>query len=237
MSSFQSPPTAEYAVTTPLAAPFSATAAQPNVERYRAIADSSFDLICELDSEGRFVYISPAFGISTGLDAATALGASFFDRVPAEERTVLIAEYTATLAGLRAGRAEHRFELDDGDSRWFESALRGIGAGEERRVVVVAREISARWRHQTELETLISLAKDIHSQHELADITLAIWQHLRALLPATALLLVLPGDERGDSLDVVGQTAQGALAQTIARQTAPDCPLWQALEREGSLAR
>ena len=208
------------------------TWAQSNAERYRAIADSSFDLICELDSEGRFVYLSPAFGLSTGLDAALSQGASFFDSVPADDRSALIAQYTAALAGTRVGRIEHRFELDNGDFHWFESALRGIGAGEDRHVVVVSREITARQRHQVELETLISLAKGIHSKSDLADITLSIWQHLRALLPASALLIVLPGDGLDDSLSVVGQTVEGAFEQNITRADAPTCPLWPALERE-----
>lgn len=210
----------------------SGASGQSNAERYRAIADSSFDLICELDAEGRFVYVSPSFGVSTGLDVATLEGESFFDKVPGEERAALIVEYTASLAGTRVGRAEHRFELSGGDFHWFESVLRGIGAGDERRVVVVSREITARQRHQVELETLISLAKSIHSKNELGAIVSAIWGHLSPLLPVRALLLVLPGAERGAALSVVGHAAEGALRYVIAREESPDCPLWEALEHE-----
>ncbi len=203
-----------------------------SAERYRAIADSSFDLICELDNEGQFVHISPSFGVSTGLDVALLEGTVLFDRVPEDERAALIVEYTAALAGTRVGRAEHRFELGNGDFHWFESALRGIGAGDERRVVVVSREITARQRHQVELETLISLAKGIHSKNELSDIVREVWMHLNPLLPATALLIILPGAMRREGLDVVGETANGTFRQRISREEAPDCPLWQALERE-----
>ena len=214
-----------------LMAPASSSAsAQANAERYRAIADSSFDLICELDSEGQFVYISPSFGVSTGLDVTTLEGASFFSCVPPADRAGLITEYTAALAGTRVGRAEHRFGLGESDFHWFESALRGIGAGEERRVVVVSREITARQRHQVELETLISLAKSIHSKNDLSAIVASVWQHLSPLLPATALLIILPGADRETSLKVVGETAQGAFEQVITRAEAPDCPLWEALE-------
>ena len=242
MASFKNSQPAPHAATAPPASTSLANltpataiapvAAQANAERYRAIADSSFDLICELDCEGRFVYISPAFGIATGLDAPTLQGASFFDNVPAEDWAALIAEYTAALAGTRAGCIEHRFEVGNGDYHWFESALRGIGAGQERRVVIVSREITARQRYQAELETLIALSKDIHSHYELSEITRAIWQHLRPLLPVTALLLILPGDGHGDRLNVVGQTGDGTFQQTIRRESAPACPLWQALERE-----
>ena len=222
-------PQSACALATPPPAPASAVA---NAERYRAIADSSFDLICELDAEGQFVYISPSFGVSTGLDVTALEGTSFFDNVPAHDKQALITEYTAALVGTRVGRAEHRFGLGNGDFHWFESALRGIGAGEARRVVVVSREITARQRHQVELETLISLAKAIHSKNELGAIVRAIWEHLSPLLPATALLLMLPVASRDDDLNVVGQTAEGALQQLITRREAPDCPLWNALEME-----
>lgn len=217
-------------VTAPAILPAAAT--QANAERYRAIADSSFDLVCELDSEGQFVYVSPAFGVSTGLDVTALQGAVLFDHVPEEDRAALITEYTAALAGTRVGRAEHRFALGNGEYHWFESALRGIGAGEERRVVVVSREITARQRHQIELETLISLAKGIHSKNELSDIVREVWTHLSPLLPATALLIILPGAERSHALDVVGETAEGAFRQRLARAEHSACPLWKALERE-----
>ena len=210
----------------------SATSATSSAERYRAIADSSFDLICELDAEGRFVYASPSFGVTMGLEAATLQNTSLFDRVPAEERGALIAEYTAALAGTRVGRVEHRFEHGNGNLAWFESALRGIGARAERRVVVVSREITARWRHQVELETLISLAKRIHSKNQLSAIAREIWEHLRPLLPATAMLLILPGADRDADLHVVGETENGSFEQLIKRDDAPDCPLWTALERD-----
>ena len=210
----------------------SAASATSSAERYRAIADSSFDLICELDAEGRFVYASPSFGVTTGLDAATLEGSSLFDRVPAEDRGALIAEYTAALAGTRVGRVEHRFEHGNGNLAWFESALRGIGAHAERRVVVVSREITARWRHQVELETLISLAKRIHSKNQLSAIAREIWEHLRPLLPATAMLLILPGADRDADLHVVGETESGSFEQLLRRGDAPACPLWTALERD-----
>ncbi len=207
-------------------------ATQASAERYRAIADSSFDLICELDSEGQFVYISPSFGVSTGLDVAGLEGTALFDHVPGEERAALIVEYTAALAGTRVGRAEHRFALGNGDFHWFESALRGIGAGDERRVVVVSREITARQRHQVELETLISLAKGIHAKGELDDIVGEVWAHLSPLLPATALLIILPGTRRDQSLEIVGETKNGSFRHTITRAQAPECPLWEALEHQ-----
>ena len=215
-----------------MVSPAASPVAQTNAERYRAIADSSFDLICELDAEGRFAYISPSFGGSTGLDVTALQHASFFDSVPSDDRATLITEYTAALAGTRVGRAEHRFALGNGDFHWFESVLRGIGAGEERRVVVVSREITARQRHQVELETLIALAKSIHSKNELSAIVGAVWEHLSPLLPATALIIIMPGDGRDENLEVVGQTAQGPLRQPLNRDAAPACPLWEALERD-----
>ena len=212
--------------------------AQASAERYRAIADSSFDLICELDAEGCFSYVSPSFGVTTGHDPGALEGTSLFDRVPDGDKETLVAEYTAALAGTRVGRVEHRFEHCNGDFYWFESALRGIGARDERRVVVVSREITARQRHQVELETLISLAKRVHSKNELPTIAREIWNHLHPLLPATALILALPAPRNSGNqsatdaeLHVVGETPDGSIEQFLGRAQAPDCPLWKALER------
>ncbi|RYX86714.1 EAL domain-containing protein [bacterium] len=197
-----------------------------STERLRAIADSSFDLICELDSEGRFTYQSPTFAATTGsgLSAKT----SVFDFVPTEDRARLIAEYTAALAGTRIGRNEHRLQCVDGDQRWFESALRGIGTGATRRVVMVSREITARQRHQLELESLISLSKTVHLQNDFSSIAHVTWQQMLPLLPVTALLLAWRNG--GEELHIAGETKEGAFTTTISPNSHPDCPLWGVLK-------
>jgi diguanylate cyclase (GGDEF)-like protein/PAS domain S-box-containing protein len=201
---------------------------QASAERYRAIADSSFDLICELDAEGQFVYLSPSFGTTTGLELGQLVGSSFFERVHPEDNSSLVTEFTAALSGGRIGRAEHRLRHADGSWRWFESALRGIGIGPERRVVMISREITARQRHQLELETLISLSKDVHVQNDLAGICSAIWNHLHPLLPATGLTLVWRDNEQAQSIDVYGQTHSGTFQSTLNQDAGASCSLWNA---------
>ncbi len=207
---------------------FAPEADAASTERLRAIADSSFDLICELDSEGRFTYQSSSFSATTGGGVT-----SVFDCVPDGERPLLIAEYTAALAGTRIGRAKHQLLSLDGDQRWFESALRGIGSSDNRRVVMVSREITARQRHQLELESLISLSKTVHLQSDFASIARVTWTQMRPLLPVTALLLGWKNG--GGALHVVGQTAGGALEATLAPDADPTCPLWKTLNTRATL--
>jgi len=196
-----------------------------SVERYRAIADSGFDLICELDAEGRFTFLSPSFSSTVGFDTSTALATSLFAIVPGEdERARLIAEYTAALSGARVGRTQHRLRSLDGDDRWFESALRGTGKGRGRRVVMVSREVTARQRHQLELETLIALARAVHSQTDLASIARVTWTAMRPLLPVTALLLAWKNG--GGALHVAGETEGGALELEYPAGSSPANPLW-----------
>ncbi len=202
---------------------------QASADRYRAIADSSFDLICELDAEGQLVYLSPSFGATTGLEGGELVGSSIFGRVHPDDQPLLIAEYTAALSGTRIGRAKHRLHHANGAWHWFESALRGIGSGEERRVVMVSREITARQRHQLELETLISLAKNVHVQSDLPGICSVIWNHLHPLLPVTALLLAWRDPSHPpETLEVHGQTFSATVQQVLTRDSHPDCPIWQA---------
>lgn len=195
-------------------------------ERLRAIADSSFDLICELDSEGRFTYQSPSFVTVAGTD--TIAVSTLFECVPSEDRSRLIAEYTAALAGTRLGQAEHRLLTTDGTDRWFESALRGIGASSSRRVVMVSREITARQRHQLELEALIALSKTVHLQGDYASIARVTWNQMRSLLPMTALLLTWRNG--GGLLHVAGQTENEIIDETISPDLHSSCPLWDVLK-------
>ncbi|RYG69653.1 diguanylate cyclase, partial [bacterium] len=203
---------------------------QASAERYRAIADSSFDLICELDAEGQFVYLSPSFGTTTGLELGQLSGTPFFERVHPEDHQQLIAEFTAALSGGRVGRAEHRLRHADNSWRWFESALRGIGVGADRRVVMVSREITARQRHQLELETLISLSKNVHAQSDLPGICNAIWEHLHPLLPATGLILSWRAFDSSSTIETYGQTLAEPFNRKFTREEEPDCPLWKAFE-------
>ena len=208
---------------------------EASAERYRAIADSSFDLICELDAEGHFVYLSPSFGATTGLELGQLVGSSLFERVPGEDQARLVVEFTAALAGSRVGRVEHRLRHANNEWHPFESALRGIGAGEDRRVVMVSRQITARQRHQLELETLISLAKQVHVQGDLCGIGRTIWEYLHPLLPTTALLLAWRDSAISlNRIEVCGETPQGPLHQFFDPQPLPDGPLWSAFEREST---
>ena len=203
---------------------------QATAERYRAIADSSFDLICELDAEGRFVYLSPSFGATTGLEPAQLEGISLFSRLDERDKNGVSTEFAAALAGTRIGRVEHRFQHASGEPRWFESALRGIGSGQSRRVVMVSREITQRQRHQIELETLIALAKEVHLQSDLPSIARVTWLHLHEILPVSSLLLAWTAD---DKLEVSGHTHDGAFQALVSRNSHPDCPLWTAFEKSG----
>ncbi len=134
------------------------------------------------------------------------------------------------------GRAEHRLLPANGDWRWFESALQGIGVGEERRVVMVSREITSRQRHQLELETLIAFAKDVHAQSDLAGISRSIWTHLRPLLPTTTMLLAWrDGSFGGESLVMCGQNLDTPFQETISRDSHPDCPIWKVFSHPKAL--
>ena len=145
---------------------------------------------------------------------------------PPKTAPLLIVEYTAALAGTRVGRAEHRFALGNGDFHWFESALRGIGAG---------RKSAASWWFRAKYRASapssrtgnLDFSRQRHSRQERTGRhRREVWAHLSPLLPATALLIILPGARRGDTLELVGETGSGRFRQTISRAQAPDNPLW-----------
>jgi len=203
-----------------------APATLANAERYRAIADSAFDLIAELDTQGRFFYLSPNYTVTTGIEPDKLLGSYFFDTAHPDDRATLVAEFTAALAGARVGRTEHRLHHGSGDWRWFESALRGVGQGPDRRVVMISREITARLRHQLELESLIELAKAVHAETELSGILRATRVSLGQLLPCDRLLIAWQVE---DGLHLIGESSDGAFSGGLRREERPSSPLWPAL--------
>ena len=199
-------------------------------ERHRAVSESAFDLICEIDSEGCYTYLSPNYPQVLGYAAAELLGSPVFERLHPDDKERVVTEYAAAMAALRLGQAEFRHQHKTGDWRWFESTLRALRSGNgPKRVVMISRDITSHKRHEQELATLISLSKAINAQTGLEGIARELTAHLQPLLPFDALVIALAAD---DGLALTGMRASGDQIKTrIERSNFPECPLWDALAR------
>jgi PAS domain S-box-containing protein len=120
--------------------------------RYRQITAASRDLVTETDSKGRFVYVNAAALEVTGRPPEAMVGTSAVSHLHPDD----VSEYLATLRrGWEKGTVvhvpPHRIRHADGSWVWVEAT--GVTyrtpAG-ERRIIGVARDISARIRAERE---------------------------------------------------------------------------------------
>jgi PAS domain S-box-containing protein len=121
-------------------------------ERFRLISENASDLITLLDTDGRRVYVNPAYGKLFG-DHKALVGADALELVHPEDRERvgrLFADAVRTGAGWRA---ELRFLLPNGAMRHIESQGNRVRDAEGRltRVVVVARDVTERRRTEDAL--------------------------------------------------------------------------------------
>jgi PAS domain S-box-containing protein len=113
-------------------------------KRFRAIVDSAFDLIAEVDPLGRYLYASPSHETVLGVTPESLLGASAFERVHPEDREATVRAFLdAQPAG--TGMAVFRVRHASGAWRWIESTGSFFDGGDgERRAVIIGRDVTER---------------------------------------------------------------------------------------------
>jgi PAS domain S-box-containing protein len=128
-------------------------------ERFRALTDNAFDLVAEVDPEGRFTYVNPRYEEWLGRPGTALIGTLGLDLVHPEDHERVLAWFRAEGASARDTlltlRARHR----EGDWRWVETSKGIYGAGGGIRIVINSRDVTRRMqldadlrRNQEELE-------------------------------------------------------------------------------------
>src|SRR5207237_6003419 len=116
-------------------------------ERYRTLVENSYDLICEVDAQSRFVYLSPNYLDVLGYQPDELLGHNVFDLVHPNDLASLLARLGTPSAPLA-----YRYRDAADQWRWFESIGKTYeqvnGAG---RTFIFSRDISSRKRAEEEL--------------------------------------------------------------------------------------
>jgi PAS domain S-box-containing protein len=126
--------------------------------RFRRLTQSSTDLICELDRQGRFLFVSPNSEQILGTPSENLVGRRILDfaesgRLHPDDREGLLAGFAAIEASEQdAGSIEHRLLHADGAWHWFDSRFTAHqGRGREWCCIVVSRDVTLRRRTQEEL--------------------------------------------------------------------------------------
>ncbi len=129
------------------------TALQESEERFRRLADNMRDLVCQVDTTGTILYLSPSYSTVLGYETETLLGRSFFANVHPEDRETAVAICQISLARGQVGQAEFRHRRVDGDYLWLEAIGNPLfdADGEPCGAVISSRDITERKRAESEL--------------------------------------------------------------------------------------
>jgi diguanylate cyclase (GGDEF)-like protein/PAS domain S-box-containing protein len=204
-------------------------------ERYRALLESTFDLICELDADGHCSYITPNFTQRFGYTVSELRNTPIFEHIHPDDADRVITKFSNTMSGRPNGPFEFRHAHKGGAWVWLEGTMRPLRAQEARRVVLISRDISERKRHESELASLISLGKAVNAQSDLSAIARELYEHLRGLMPFDSVsIYLLSGAEltlaahAGTSLP---SAAPAPIPASFTRESQPEHPAWRALDR------
>ncbi|HEX2867226.1 MAG TPA: PAS domain S-box protein [Ignavibacteriales bacterium] len=116
-------------------------------ERYRALAENSYDLISEISQDLKFLYLSPNFNEVLGYRPQDLINTSILEIIHPDD-------LQPALSALRkdTGSAVLRFRNWSGEWFWFESTGKKFRTAEgENRGVIVSRDISERKRLEQQI--------------------------------------------------------------------------------------
>ena len=134
-------------------------------EQFRLISENVADLIAVLDLQGRRVYNSPSYKEILG-DPKALSGSVSFDEIHPDDREKVKEIFEETVRTGIGQRADYRFLIKDGSTRFIESQGSVIRdpEGKPAKVVVVSRDITERrkleeqLRHSQKMEAVGQLA-------------------------------------------------------------------------------
>ena len=164
-------------------------------ERYRAIVENTYDLICETTQRGEFLYLSPNFREVLGYEPQELRGRNLYHWIHPADVPAAKAEFERAIESGKPGEAVFRYLQKNGEWRWFESTGKALHtATGEIRIVVVSRDITERKKIEEErlraskLESVGVLAGGI--AHDFNNLLTAIVGYL-----SLAKMSVRPGEE------------------------------------------
>ncbi|MEQ9619620.1 MAG: PAS domain S-box protein [Deltaproteobacteria bacterium] len=137
-------------------------------KKYRAIVENSYDLIYEVDSEGKILYVNPVCKEVAGYEQSELLGKSAFDFIHPED--LLHAKSVFQRAVLNFSTEEITFRARDksGQYHWLECTGKSfLATTGEVRGVIITREVTERKEAEerlraskTRYDNILNLAED-----------------------------------------------------------------------------
>jgi PAS domain S-box-containing protein len=182
-------------------------------QRFQNIAETSFDTLYRLDTEGSFTFVSLAVERILGYDPEALVGENFLSLVAEESVEPAVAVFEQLLDGETVERVELAFERDDGTAAILEvNAAPVYEDGELTAVQGVARDVTERREREAELRLKNRAVDDAQLGITIADAT----------RPDNPLVYVNDGFERMTgygSAAVLGQNCRFLQGEATDRET------------------
>lgn len=114
-------------------------------ERYRTLTENTYDLISEIDTKGRYLYVSPNYKDVLGYEPADLLGKQVTDFIWQEDRAAVLDSLGKLLEHFDPGHLIYRVAAKNGEFCWLESTGKNYSTADgENRIVFVSRSIYER---------------------------------------------------------------------------------------------
>lgn len=122
--------------------------------RLKSIMDHTNDLICQIDLNGRHLYVSQSYKKILGYEAHDLIGKPFFSFLHPDDLASTITTFKSALLSRAPKSTSVRFRAADGNYVWIESHGNTIinKSGRITGMVVSSRDITEQVKHQKEIE-------------------------------------------------------------------------------------
>lgn len=117
-------------------------------ERYRTLTENAYDLICEISTDGRYLYVSPNYKESLGYNPSDLINKNVIDFIYPEDRNKVM---NSIISVYNSGSNEitYRVICMNGETKWFESSGKTYNTvNGETRLVAVSRDITEKQKYE-----------------------------------------------------------------------------------------
>lgn len=160
------------------------TALRQSEERYRSVVENAQEIIATLAPDGTITSANSAFAVVLGWPRAALIGKPFAPLLHHDDRAAADTAFARALRGEPMPSFELRLRTAAGEDLVHEMTATAQRFGDEpARILVVARDVTARKRAEMKMETLVEMAKDLTGPFDFGDVLVRVQERTARAVP------------------------------------------------------